>query len=284
MNNTALAILSSIFILGGSWLLSRFTNCGTVGSSSAAHFSVLDGELKTSPTDAFTFSLSGSTPTIPADTKVEMKKVADHLSNNPDRALSLIGNYFSSENPRGDVDLGLARAEAIKAQLVEWGAPEDNILTSSQRLNNLPSDGKVIYNPVLFSFLEKKTEEVSEVETNEPYPFVALEPFTLRFESGESDLTMTSDLRSYLDQALEYISQNSGTRFRINGYTDSDGSIESNKRLSRGRARSVREFFVENGIERESIRISGKGETNFVSDNDTEEGKALNRRVEIIVR
>ena len=73
-------------------------------------------------------------------------------------------------------------------------------------------------------------------------------------------------------------------RIEIEGHTDSVGSDESNLNLSRGRAGSVRDYLVQNGVKSERvIATSGFGESKPVADNETAAGRQVNRRVEIII-
>ena len=67
------------------------------------------------------------------------------------------------------------------------------------------------------------------------------------------------------------------------GHTDSMGSAEYNQGLSERRAMAVKEYMVSEGIDATIIDVSGKGESEPVASNDTDEGRALNRRVEIHV-
>jgi len=69
----------------------------------------------------------------------------------------------------------------------------------------------------------------------------------------------------------------------IEGYTDSIGSEEYNKALSVRRAEAVFRYLVNRGVPPELMRIEGFGESHPVADNDTEEGRAQNRRVELRV-
>lgn len=69
---------------------------------------------------------------------------------------------------------------------------------------------------------------------------------------------------------------------KIYGYTDNIGPAEANRTLSEKRARRVRDFLVRNGVAAERITVQGRGETNFVADNKTREGRQRNRRIEIV--
>ena len=67
------------------------------------------------------------------------------------------------------------------------------------------------------------------------------------------------------------------------GHTDSMGSVEYNQALSERRATAAKEYMVSEGINGNIVDASGEGESNPVADNSTEEGRALNRRVDVHV-
>ncbi|GKS62828.1 hypothetical protein YTPLAS72_01320 [Nitrospira sp.] len=69
----------------------------------------------------------------------------------------------------------------------------------------------------------------------------------------------------------------------IEGHTDSDGSSEYNLSLSESRAQSVQKILLEGGIAAERMDIKGYGESKPIADNNTDSGKAQNRRVEIVL-
>jgi outer membrane protein OmpA-like peptidoglycan-associated protein len=71
--------------------------------------------------------------------------------------------------------------------------------------------------------------------------------------------------------------------FIINGYTDNVGTDEVNNNLSQRRADNAKTLFETNGINATRMQTHGKGATNFVEPNTTEEGKAANRRVELLL-
>jgi hypothetical protein len=91
--------------------------------------------------------------------------------------------------------------------------------------------------------------------------------------------------RSRSESDLRHNAKNPGAyRIEIEGHTDSVGSDESNLNLSRGRAESVRDYLVQNGVKSERvIATSGFGESKPVADNETAAGRQVNRRVEIII-
>ncbi len=66
----------------------------------------------------------------------------------------------------------------------------------------------------------------------------------------------------------------------VGGHTDSDGSASSNRKLSDGRAKAVREYLIKQGVAEQRLLAKGYGEDAPIADNKTDEGKAKNRRVE----
>jgi outer membrane protein OmpA-like peptidoglycan-associated protein len=70
----------------------------------------------------------------------------------------------------------------------------------------------------------------------------------------------------------------------VEGYTDNVGTLAYNQQLSEARARSVGYALVARGVAQERIRTKGNSYDNPIASNDTPEGRALNRRTEIIVR
>jgi OmpA-OmpF porin, OOP family len=68
----------------------------------------------------------------------------------------------------------------------------------------------------------------------------------------------------------------------IEGHTDKVGNAASNQTLSEQRAQSVMNLLINKGISKERLTSKGWGQSNPVADNRTEEGKAKNRRVEIV--
>jgi OOP family OmpA-OmpF porin len=71
-------------------------------------------------------------------------------------------------------------------------------------------------------------------------------------------------------------------RMEINGYTDNIGTSVANQKLSEKRANRVRDYLVTLGVAAERIQVFGRGEDNFVASNQTAEGRAKNRRIEIV--
>ena len=101
------------------------------------------------------------------------------------------------------------------------------------------------------------------------------------FEYAKARLTKVS--RAELNRMSTFLEENPAVSIRISGHTDSIGTREDNSALSRQRAEAVRDYLLKTGIDPERITIKGYGETKPVADNDTEEGRRKNRRVEFTI-
>lgn len=101
------------------------------------------------------------------------------------------------------------------------------------------------------------------------------------FATNRTEILPMSE--SDLQTLFEFLTENPTSRIRIVGHTDSVGSDASNQRLSEGRSASVKAEMVRRGIDADRIETDGKGESEPIDTNDTEEGRQNNRRVEIQV-
>lgn len=103
------------------------------------------------------------------------------------------------------------------------------------------------------------------------------------FVTGKAELIPIAQQK--LNDVAEALKQtDDDQKIVVEGYTDSRGSDDFNLRLSQERADAVRSYLIGRGIKPERVTSQGKGEANPVATNDTPEGRANNRRVEIIVQ
>jgi outer membrane protein OmpA-like peptidoglycan-associated protein len=85
-----------------------------------------------------------------------------------------------------------------------------------------------------------------------------------------------------LDEAVTSLKANPGVVIDVNGYCDAIGGMEYNQRLSERRANAVANYLLSGGIQASQLRVHGYGKTDFVATNKTAEGRAENRRVELV--
>lgn len=103
----------------------------------------------------------------------------------------------------------------------------------------------------------------------------------LFFATNKTVILPTSE--QAMSDLASFLLQNPSVTIHITGHTDAVGSDEANQILSEGRANAVRADLIKRGVAAERMTAEGKGEREHVADNDTEEGRQLNRRVEFTI-
>lgn len=102
----------------------------------------------------------------------------------------------------------------------------------------------------------------------------------LNFAVGKATLETTSDAQ--IDQIVQMMKNNPSIKISIEGHTDNDGIEKSNQTLSEERAKAVVTSMMSKGIDKSRLVSKGWGQSKPIADNRTEDGKAKNRRVEIV--
>ncbi|MFA5180008.1 MAG: OmpA family protein [Syntrophales bacterium] len=101
------------------------------------------------------------------------------------------------------------------------------------------------------------------------------------FRSAEANLLSSAQVK--LDQVANALLAVPARNLIVEGYTDSQGSQSYNQNLSQRRAEAVRDYLVQKGYPADRIQARGKGENSPIADNASAEGRANNRRVEIVI-
>lgn len=137
----------------------------------------------------------------------------------------------------------------------------------------------------------KQEPQVTEKPAPEPEKEAAPQPATVEkpdynfgnilFEFNSSVLKTGSF--QILDKAAAEMKKDASAKFSINGHSSAEGTPEHNMSLSVDRANAVKSYLVNAGFDADKFSVKGFGETQPVSSNANEEGRALNRRVEIKV-
>lgn len=118
--------------------------------------------------------------------------------------------------------------------------------------------------------------EMKPIELNKSYRIN-----DIYFPFNSFDLSVES--KAILDQLILFLAENPNISIQIQGHTDNIGNDASNLKLSDNRARSVYTYLIEKEIPEERLTYKGFGETMPVSTNDTEEGRAKNRRTVFVI-
>jgi outer membrane protein OmpA-like peptidoglycan-associated protein len=186
------------------------------------------------------------------------------------------------DQPQNDGHIKIGMVGGTPPYRVEWS----NGMTGAE-LTNLP-EGEYHYialdafncqdtGRVVFLSPEILDDEFKEgLQSIEEGSSIVLE--NIFFEFNKTNLLPES--YSELDKVGAFISKNNIQLIEIGGHTDSEGSESYNQKLSEGRAKSVVDYLRAKGIPPEKMRAVGYGESKPIDTNRTEEGRAINRRVE----
>jgi outer membrane protein OmpA-like peptidoglycan-associated protein len=104
--------------------------------------------------------------------------------------------------------------------------------------------------------------------------------YGILFDTGKATLQPASD--APLNQVLQMLQQDDSLKVLIEGHTDNVGAAAANQALSEKRAQAVRDWLIGKGIAADRLGAKGYGASKPVADNNTEDGKAKNRRVELV--
>lgn len=102
----------------------------------------------------------------------------------------------------------------------------------------------------------------------------------INFDTGKS--TIKPESKSIIEQIVQIMKANPDLEIGVEGHTDNVGNPKSNKILSEERAKSVAAAIVAQGIDAKRLSAEGFGQDKPIADNKTEEGRAKNRRVELV--
>lgn len=116
----------------------------------------------------------------------------------------------------------------------------------------------------------------------EPEPMPEETVITFRLNFGFDKYQITEEMVPTLEQVKLILQENPDVDVEVAGHTDYIGTVEYNQGLSERRAGSVKDWLVENGVKASRLEAVGYGELQPKYDNATREGRALNRRVEIL--
>ena len=120
---------------------------------------------------------------------------------------------------------------------------------------------------------------IKDADGNVFFKAVVQNELLFAFDSFE----LSEDAKGILDKLIPIIEDVPDTKLKIIGHTDNIGGKSYNDNLSLNRAKSVASYLSAGGIDRNSIIEQGKGFSQPVADNTTEQGRAKNRRVEIFI-
>jgi outer membrane protein OmpA-like peptidoglycan-associated protein len=194
--------------------------------------------------------------------------------------------YASAEGElsaaRAKLEEAKEKGELSEAQInqmeMELAAKEQRLSATAEKLQEAEKARKEL--KAELSDAREELVEIAKVKEEQSRMVITLNGSVL-FKTGESNLMPTAQRK--LDQVAAVLKEHEDKYITIEGHTDSRGDTSDNMALSRARATSVMTYLVSQGVPQDRVKAIGAGESQPIATNDTPEGRANNRRVEIIL-
>ncbi len=237
------------------------------------------GNFAYTSNDNFSFKASDFTIQNPVPQGVAngIEIVKAHLSSNTEKSIDITGFFKANEtNTSAFPNLGIARANTIKNYLSAKGIPSRQINIFGKENNNLVITNSLYTDPIRCTISEGNSQEAKELETLKKR--INDNPLLLYFQNGQASINPTVKQRQKIADISRYLDKVKGSSITIEGHTDNTGGRITNISLGLKRANAIKQDFIINGIPEEKIITTSKGPDEPIASNETEEGKAKNRR------
>lgn len=252
-------------------------------------FSIHSEPLNLQHSDNFTFLKNSYEIHQPISEELGglVDKAKEHFAQNPAKILEIIGFYSKDEpNPSLFPTIGLARANAVKSYFEKRGFPARQIKISDHLNDELSQQTDVPTRATRFQ-VNEISESVLQQE-KEKLEFFAAElrknPIRLYFETGEAQINLTEEERNRIAELNTYLTQVENVKVLVVGNTDNVGKRAANLRLGQERAEFVKSYLISNHFAESVIETTSNGPDKPIASNNTQEGRAENRRVEITLK
>lgn len=129
--------------------------------------------------------------------------------------------------------------------------------------------------------LREKLQSTGVSVTRDGERIILNMPSNITFASNQA--AVQESFKSVLGSVTEVLKEYKSTMIQVGGHTDSTGSDQYNQLLSQNRAQAVANVLISNGLQLVRTDVVGFGETMPIASNETESGRAMNRRVELVL-
>lgn len=189
-------------------------------------------------------------------------------------ALQILRNYENAIKSIGGTSLYLNAGEGLATFKITKGGKETWI-----KMESGGSDNSDFYVVTVLD-LEAMHQEITASEMLTALSTSGHIALYINFETGKAEIKPES--QPIIDQIVDLMKQNPSLKISLEGHTDNTGNAAANKTLSENRSKAVVNAISMKGIDKTRLSSKGWGQEKPVSDNATEDGKAKNRRVEVV--
>ncbi len=242
-------------------------------------FAFSNGEYAYNVNDNFNFELSSTDILSPLSGKVTsgVASLKTFLAENTDKVINITGLYKASEtNNTAFPNLGLARANAVKNYFVDNGIPSAQTNTFGKLMTSLVPQENTLLGPITYDIAQGADNNSDELKAL--YDQIKANPLILYFNTGEAAINLTAEQRQKVANISRYLDKVDGATCSVVGHTDNTGNRITNIALGQERADFAMSYLVRNGIPASKITPTSQGPDAPIATNETEEGRAKNRR------
>lgn len=194
-----------------------------------------------------------------------------------------IKSWFIAKGDESYLTLGNFKNDEDTEVIIHDDSPQNTGINAYYYIDDVAlyeiSDTNVCSDYMLNRIVEIEEDEISiEFYGEEIKEDAPIELKNVQFEVGKSNLLPSSF--EELNILANLLKENVDIKIEISGHTDNTGIEKENQKLSEDRANHVATYLIKNGVNDQNITFKGYGSSLPIADNDTESGKASNRRVE----
>ncbi len=221
-----------------------------------------------------TTSLNGSV--ITPEELVGLKdSIYDYLNANQDQELLIKVIHLASEANINGNHLGNLRTESVKKFMIDAGINPNKITTEVVASTFDYNTNNKYFNAVSFQFNKISNERIEEVENS-------IANKTLYSNFAVKEFLPDRKLVAYTIELKNYLKKYADKKVYVEGHTDSVGT--NNYAFGLDRANNVKDYLISQGISASIIEATSKGEDEPIAANNSEKGRAKNRRIEITIK
>jgi outer membrane protein OmpA-like peptidoglycan-associated protein len=199
-----------------------------------------------------------------------------------DLAIAQMQSNIAASGERATADLGRANEQIANRDRALMSAEQKHAASQNQSAQALEAEKQRRIDAERRAAIAAADLARLGAVKNEPRGMVLTLSGAVLFASNKAELLPSAQVK--LNQVADVlIKQDPDSKIVVEGFTDSQGTAPHNQDLSERRAKSVREYLVSRGIAADRVSSQGFGLNRPVADNTSAEGRANNRRVEIVV-
>ncbi len=208
------------------------------------------------------------------------------IPNKNDKRTHIGGSMvFNLQDMANLFGLGNSKSDVYKAVYTTFGTLQGQYYPEESQLHPYMDYNKLVDKSIIMTVMQNHPEllegKALQVDYTKMETQVSSRSEQVQFNTGSSEIQNIG--YPLLDKLYTDLLTTEGLKIKLVGHTDNTGNSSMNISLSEQRAESVKAYFIRKGISPDRIVADGKGDTDPIAPNNTESGRALNRRVQIIL-